>query len=210
MTSPRIARIAPDGDLLRQLERFRAAVSGAADAVERGGAGGAAGAKAVAAETGQSVGAEIGKAIAKFAVLDVGRSAVASLGAAGAGAVDAQFAGIRAVQGALPAFGGALGGAVGGALGGPLGSALGFGVGSLGGTLGAAGLEREFGPEFRAREQAIEQTKALFAPAAAQGVAISKEEMAEVLNQALQLNRNLAKLDGDVRAASNQANVGGF
>lgn len=103
--------------------------------------------------------------------------AARALGQAGAGGMDALFGGIRSMQAALPA----LGATIGGAQSGPVGAA----AGTVAGTLAAAGLERTFGPAAQSREQAIQATIEAFAPAAAQGVEITKEEYLEVFTQAL-------------------------
>ena len=182
--SPKIARISPDGDVERQLERFKSAVSGAADAAE--------GAAQKQAKQQEKASEDLGKAVRSFVFQDVGRSAVSALGQAGSGPVDAAFAATRGLAQALPALGGTFAQSQG----------IPFGVGALAGAAGGALLERTVGPEAQARERAIAETQALFAPAAAQGQAITKEEMSEVLSQALQLNRQLANLDGQVRAAS--------
>lgn len=184
--SPRIAQISPDGDLVRQLERFKGAVSGAADAAD------AAGKKqAKAAEKSSE---DLGKAVNRFVFQDVGRSAIASLGQAGANSADAGFAVARAASQSAPALGQTLGTA----LGGPVGTVL----GGLAGTAVGAGIEQGTSLQRQAREQAIAETTALFSPAAAQGKAITKEEMAEVLEQRLAIALARLELGAQVRNAA--------
>lgn len=132
----------------------------------------------------------------RVAIDGVATGAVRALGQQGAGATDALVGGIRQLQAALPALGATFGGARG-----PEGAALGLAAGEA----GAALLERTFGPEFQAREEAIAAATAAFAPAAAQGVQITKEEYQEVIAQGMILAMRQIRNEGDARRAA-----GGF
>ena len=184
--SPRIAQITPDGDLVRQLERFKAAVSGAADAAE--------GAGKKQAQAAEKSSAELGRTVSRFVFQDVGRSAIGALGQAGAGAVDVGFAAARAASQSAPAIGQSLGASFG-----PLGAL----AGTLIGTAAGAGIQQQTVQHDQARQEAIAETTALFAPAAAQGRAITKEEMQEVLNQAFEIALQKQILAAQVRSAAN-------
>lgn len=128
----------------------------------------------------------------RVAIEGAAAGAVRALGTPGAGVQDAVFAGIRGLQAALPALGETMG----------LANKLPPGVGTLAGAAGAAILERNFGPEFQAREEAIAAATAAFAPAAAQGVPITKEDYQEVFQQALLLALRQRDNERGARAAA--------
>lgn len=128
----------------------------------------------------------------RVAIEGAAAGAVRALGQSGAGATDAIFAGIRGLQGALPALGETLG----------LANGLPPGAGTLAGAAGAAILERSFGPEAQSREEAIAAATAAFAPAAAQGVPITKEEYQEVFTQALLIASRQRENERGARSAA--------
>lgn len=134
---------------------------------------------------------------ARATVSGVASGAISALGQAGAGSTDAAYGAVGGLQSALPALGSTLGAGAG-----PLGSI----VGNLLGQAGSAGIERLVAQERNAREQAIAQTSAAFAPAAAQGVVITKEEYREVFTQAFRIALAEQQNKADARAASQ----GGF
>lgn len=182
-----------------ELERLGKAAGRAADGAEKLDA--AARKRADADERAQQKAQDaFANASRRLAVEGVGASAIQSLGQSGAGATDAMFAGIRGLQAALPALGATFG-AASGRPGGQI-------AGLAGGSAAAAALERQFGPEFRARETAIAEVTEMYRPAAAQGVELTKEELQEALTQAILIaRRQLGNegLEGKVRAAA-----GGF
>lgn len=133
----------------------------------------------------------------RIAIEGAGQGAIRALGQSGAGGTDAFFAGIRGLQAGLPALGATLGAAS------PLGPVAGSLAGGAAGTAAAAALERQFGPEAQAREEAIAATTATFASAAAQGVPITREEYQEVFTQAFILAMRARDNERGSREAAN-------
>lgn len=122
----------------------------------------------------------------------VAEGAIGGLAQAGAGGPEAFIAGIRSLQAALPALGATFAQAQG----------IPAPVGALGGKLAAVGLERQFGPEFEAREKAIATTRGIFASRAAQGVEITPEQLENVFRRAMVLAQREVNLEAAVRDAA--------
>lgn len=130
----------------------------------------------------------------RFTIEGAATGAVRALGRQGAGAADAFYGGAASVRDSLPGLGAAAGTALGGPAGGFLGKIVGEGAGAL--------IERTVLDTARAREEAIAQTAEAFAPAAAQGIEITKEEYQEVLAQAFLIAFRQIRNEAGARSAA--------
>lgn len=175
-----------------QLKKLGDSAGKAADSMDKATK---AGEKAAAeSEKAQQRANDAAKASASAAVTGVASGAISALGQPGGGAQDAFLGGIRSLQAALPGLGATLGGAVSG----PYGAAL----GAVAGTGASAALERQFGPEFQARESALGQVNAAYGAAAAQGVQISKEDLVAAYAEALRIANSEQELKRNTRNAT--------
>lgn len=180
------------GNAGEQLERLARSAGRAADATEKQ-AGASKKSEEQEEKRRQKAQDDVAGGFRRVAIEGAAAGAVSALGRSGAGATDALFASIRGIQGALPGLGETLG----------LANGLPPGLGTAAGAAGAAILERNFGPEAQAREEAIAAATEAFAPAAAQGVPITKEEYQEVFTQALTIALRQRDNERGARAAAN-------